>query len=170
MRKTLLLALYALRITHYASIGPLERGQRPQPVFDGRQAGADDRIDHFLGGLVAGVGFVERDVALVVDDDALGAVLAVDHFLRELLLGRRPRHTPPGAVVDREAAVDRARRRAQDEAVVAVAAGDQDRVPGILPQRVVERRVPGGEGAGGALAVDPDLAVVGVPLALHQVV
>src|SRR5205085_6304290 len=88
-----------------------ERGERPQAVFDGREARTDDRFDDFLGGLVARRGFVNRHVAVDVDDDAGFAVLAVDLALIQAARRRAARQAAARAMIDRVGALDRARLR-----------------------------------------------------------
>src|SRR5688500_15574786 len=161
----LALALAALQLVH-----ALERGERPEAVLYLREPRADDRGDHLLRRLVAGRGLVQGHAAVGVDDDSGLAVLVVHLALRERAVGLAARDAPARAVVDREAAALRARERTQDVAPVLVAARYEHGVPPLLPDRALQERVARGEGARRALAVNPHVAELRVPLLLHEVV
>ena len=102
---------------------------------------------HLLGALVTLARLVERDLAVEVHEDAVAAVLLVDLVLVELAQRLAAGDPAAGAVVDREAAAGRAGLRHQDVAVVAVGSGDQDRVPGVLPDRAAQGRMSAGNAA-----------------------
>src|SRR5688572_24934064 len=98
------------------------------------------------------------------------AILLIDLILIEDAHGLSARHASTRAVVDRVAALVRARHRSQDVAIVAIAPGDEHRVAVLLPDGAGERWMTAGKCPCRALAMDPHLAEVGMVLGLHEVV
>src|SRR5207247_8486231 len=134
------------------------------------QAGTLDDLDHLIDVLVGKRRLLgEAAVGRAADDDPLGLELAAKLRAADPLPRSGATEQPPGAVTDgSERALHRPRASGEHVARGAHAPGDEDRLADLaVLGRDVERAR--WEGACGALAMDPQVAVA-VPLALDDIV
>src|SRR6201999_1190110 len=86
----------------------LERGERPQPVFNRRKPRAGYGFNDFLGRLVTRRSFVNRYMSVGVDDDTGLTIFLVDFALVQSSRCIAARHTTARTMIDRVPALDRA--------------------------------------------------------------
>ena len=105
----------------------------------------------------------------VHQDSGLG-IFVVNLSLREPARRFTPRQPAAGAMIDRETTLYCISQRAKDVTEIFIAAGNQNRMARLFPNRAAQKRIAGGKGAGRAFAMHPNVAEFRMPFLLHQVV
>src|SRR5205085_9201913 len=154
----------------FALVRAFERCERPQAMLDLCEARFDDRAHNLFGRLVTRRSFIQRHAPVRVDDDASRSVLVINRALRERPHSFAARQTPARTVIDRITTTRRTRERPQDVTPIFIAAGDQDRMTGRLPESALQGKVSGRKRARRALAMHPHVAQLRVLFVLHEVV
>src|SRR5262249_42350136 len=101
-------------LSRAALLGTLQRGQGPKTEFGSRKAGSRYSIDDLLRRLIARGSFVDRNMAVGVDQDTGLLILAVHLALVQAANGLAPRNAAPRAMIDGESAGYGSRFGAQD--------------------------------------------------------
>src|SRR5262245_20533523 len=86
------LSVPPMELSRAALLGTLERRQRPKTEFNSREAGSGYRIDDLLRRLIARGGFINRNMAVGVDQDTGFLILAIHLALVQAANGLAPRN------------------------------------------------------------------------------